>query len=343
VSTIKILTIGIQGPPGVDALPIGGTTGQPLAKLSDANLDADWANRVVLDSLRIRTTPNETVTPQAGTLYWDDLDQALAYQVNGNVLVDIAQENLVYVRNPPGGTTLAKGTAVCVLGAAANRLTVQRTDATVGGQACRSLGIVLENIPSPGFGFVSTFGLVRGFNTGNVTTSVQFPMQEGAELFASTTPGVLSTVPAAPPNRRVTYGYVVTTGVQGSVFVTIRRGLRVQELDNVAESGFTTGDYIKFDGSVFQPAGDVVETNDARLTDSRTPVAHGNEAHTSSFVDAAGAAAAAPVQSVNTKTGVVSLAATDLSDVQGTGWVANDLLRFDGSIFKPVRITADME
>jgi hypothetical protein len=60
-------------------------------------------------------------------------------------------------------------------------------------------------------------------------------------------------------------------------------------------------------------------------------------------VDAAGAAAAAPVQSVNTKTGVVSLAATDLSDVQGTGWVANDLLRFDGSIFKPVRITADME
>jgi hypothetical protein len=249
----RLATVGTQGPPGAPAIPNGGTTGQPLAKLSNTNLDANWANRVTLDSLRIRTTPNETVTPQAGTLYWDDLDQALAYQVNGSVLVDIAQENLVYIRNPPSGTTLTKGTAVCVLGAAANRLTVQRTDATVGQQACRSLGIVLENIPSPGFGFVSTFGLVRGFNTNNVTTSVQFPMVAGAELFASTTPGVLSTVPAAPPNRRVTYGYVVTTGVQGSVFVTIRRGLRMQELDNVAESGFTANDLLRFDGSIFQP------------------------------------------------------------------------------------------
>jgi hypothetical protein len=249
----RLATVGTQGPPGAPAIPIGGTTGQPLAKLSDTNLDADWANRVVLDELRIRTTRNESISTQAGSVFWDDLDQALAYQVNGGINLDIGQENLVYVRNPPGGSTLAKGTAVCILGAAANRVTVQRTDATVGGQACRSLGIVLENIPSPGFGFVSTFGLVRGFNTTNVTSSVQFPMQAGAELFASTTPGVLSTVPAAAPNRRVTYGYVVTTGVQGSVFVTIRRGLRMQELDNVSATPFAANDLLRFDGSIFQP------------------------------------------------------------------------------------------
>jgi hypothetical protein len=249
----RLATVGTQGPPGAPAIPIGGTTGQPLAKLSDANLDADWANRLALDELTIRTTPNETVVPTEGSIFWDALDQALAYQVNGGINLDIGQENLVYVRNPPGGSTLAKGTAVCILGAAANRLTVQRTDATVGQQACRSLGIVLENIPSPGFGFVSTFGLVRGFNTTNVTSSVQFPMQAGAELFASTTPGVLSTVPAAAPNRRVTYGYVVTTGVQGSVFVTIRRGLRMQELDNVSATPFAANDLLRFDGSIFQP------------------------------------------------------------------------------------------
>jgi hypothetical protein len=249
----RLATVGTQGPPGVPAIPIGGTTGQPLAKLSNTNLDADWANRVVLDELRIRTTRNESISTQAGSVFWDDLDQALAYQVNGGINLDIGQENLVYVRNPPGGSTLTKGTAVCILGAAANRVTVQRTDATVGGQACRSLGIVLESIPSPGFGFVSTFGLVRGFNTGNVTTSSLFPMVAGAELFASTTPGVLSTVPAAAPNRRVTYGYVVTTGVQGSVFVTIRRGLRMQELDNVSATPFAANDLLRFDGSIFQP------------------------------------------------------------------------------------------
>jgi hypothetical protein len=249
----RLATVGTQGPPGAPAIPTGGTTGQPLAKLSDTNLDADWANRVVLDELRIRTTRNESISTQAGSVFWDDLDQALAYQVNGGINLDIGQENLVYVRNPPGGTTLTKGTAVCILGAAANRITVKRTDATVGQQACRSLGIVLESIPSPGFGFVSTFGLVRGFNTTNVTSSTLFPMVDGAELFASTTPGVLSTVPAAAPNRRVTYGYVVTTGVQGSVFVTIRRGLRMQELDNVSATPFAANDLLRFDGSIFQP------------------------------------------------------------------------------------------
>ncbi len=43
-------------------------------------------------------------------------------------------------------------------------------------------------------------------------------------------------------------------------------------------------------------AGKVVQGNDARMSNARTPTSHGNEAHSSTFVDAAGAAAAAPVQ-----------------------------------------------
>jgi hypothetical protein len=58
-------------------------------------------------------------------------------------------------------------------------------------------------------------------------------------------------------------------------------------------------------------AGIIVE-GDARLTDERTPTVHGNEAHTLDFVDAAGAEAAAPVQSVNTLTGDVVLDANDV-------------------------------
>lgn len=50
--------------------------------------------------------------------------------------------------------------------------------------------------------------------------------------------------------------------------------------------------------------------SDANLDDSsatRTPATHGNEAHSATFVDAAGASAAAPVQSVNGMTGAVSI------------------------------------
>jgi hypothetical protein len=246
----RLATVGTQGPPGA-GVPSGGTVGQPLAKLSSGDQDTEWANQLTLDAVNVRTTPNATVTPVAGTVYWDDLDQALAYQVNGGILVDIGQENLVLVRNPPGGSAFSKGQAVAVLGAAANRLSVQLCNASAGvGVGCRTLGVVMEPIPSPGFGFVSTFGLLRGFNT---NTIIGGGVEEGSELFISTTPGVLSTQPAAPPARRLTVGYVVTTGPNGSIFVTIRRGVKLEEVDNVQSSGWVANDLIRYDGSVFKP------------------------------------------------------------------------------------------
>jgi len=81
----------------------------------------------------------------------------------------------------------------------------------------------------------------------------------------------------------------------------------------------TDGTVVQFDGTTGKvvkassvAVADIIVEGDARLTDARTPTAHGNEAHTSTFVDAAGAAAAAPVQSVNTQTGAVVLAAADV-------------------------------
>jgi surface protein len=88
----------------------------------------------------------------------------------------------------------------------------------------------------------------------------------------------------------------------------------------------TDGTVVQFDGTTGKvvkassvPVADIIVEGDARLTDSRTPTAHGNEAHTSTFVDAAGAAAAAPVQSVNTLTGAVVLDAVAVgADPTGT-------------------------
>jgi hypothetical protein len=77
----------------------------------------------------------------------------------------------------------------------------------------------------------------------------------------------------------------------------------------------TDGTVVQFDGTTGKvvkassvAVADIIVEGDARLTDSRTPTAHGNEAHTSTFITAAGA----PVQSVNTQTGAVVLAAADV-------------------------------
>jgi hypothetical protein len=47
----------------------------------------------------------------------------------------------------------------------------------------------------------------------------------------------------------VTVGYVVTTGTQGAIFVTVRRGLTVNELDNVLATGPTDGQVLAFNAT----------------------------------------------------------------------------------------------
>jgi len=223
-------------------LPLGGAQYALLEKASAGNFDTQWTSKPTVRGVRF-STANAATLAQAGDIGWDDLDQALAYRTNG-ITVDIAQENLVYVRNPPNNTTIPKGAAVAVKGASANRLEVQLCDATAGSNlGCRTLGVAMGNISSPGFGFVSTFGLLRGFNTNNI---VGGGVTEGSELFISSTPGVMSTQPQASPGRRVTVGYVVTTGANGSIFVTVRRGLSVNELDNVLAASPAGGDVLEY-------------------------------------------------------------------------------------------------
>lgn len=173
-----------------------------------------------------------------GQIAWNDLDRALAYRVDG-ITLDIGQENVVLIRNNTGAQ-LNKGTSVCISGSSANRLSVVKSDASPGQQGCRTLGLSLQDIPDNNFGFVSTFGLVRGLDTS--------AFDEGDELFISTTPGVLSKTPPVSPARRVTVGYVVTKHANtGAIFVTIRRGLTVDELDNVTAASPADEDLLMFD------------------------------------------------------------------------------------------------
>jgi hypothetical protein len=237
---VQVFSEGPQGP----GVPRGGTARQLLEKVSGDDFDTDWTNTPAVRRMSFSTTDAATLDA-AGDLAWDDLDQALSYRTDG-ITVDIGQESLVYVRNPADGATIPKGAAVAVLAAASNRLTVQLCDATAGGDGCRTLGVAITEITSPGFGFVSTFGLLRGFDTANI---IGGGVVEGSELFISSTPGVLSTQPQASPGRRVTVGYVVTTGTQGAIFVTVRRGLTVNELDNVLATGPTDGQVLAFNAT----------------------------------------------------------------------------------------------
>jgi hypothetical protein len=243
------VSVGGRGPAG-PGVAEGGATGELLVKQSATDFDTAWTDRPAVARLSFETNGAPTLDA-AGDLAWDDLDQALSYRTNG-ITVDIAQENLIYVRNGPAETPISKGMAVSFEGAAANRINVKPCVANVPGVGCATAGVALTDIPSPGFGFVSTFGLVRGFDTTQILTDGGPPVTEGQELFISTTPGTLATFPAVSPARRVTVGYVVTTGTNGSVFVTVRRGIGIAEADDVIVTNPQPGDVLTFDGTVWR-------------------------------------------------------------------------------------------
>ena len=293
--------VEVGGAVAADLLTYDGTDWVPTAQPAVKRVSFDTAAAGTLDA--------------AGDLAWDDLDQALAYRTNG-ITVDIAQENLIYVRSGAGRPFIPKDAVVAFDGVSANRPQVQLCDATAGaGIGCRTAGVALTDISANGFGFVSTFGLVRDFNTNNILTDGGPPVTEGAELFISSTPGVLATFPAASPARRVTVGYVVTVGTQGAIFVTVRRGLTVNELDNVLAASPSDGQTLTWDNTqgVWKPV-------------TPTP---------------------APVTSVNTQTGAVTLDASDvgalpddaalgdLDDVSVAAAAPGDVLAYDGDDWVP--------
>jgi hypothetical protein len=213
---------GVKGDTGAGLEDPIGADGTLLQADSGTTSGTSWTDSPSVAKVSFKTTTPPSLDAE-GQVAWDDMDRALSYRADG-LTIDIGQENVVLIRNDTG-STLTKGTSVCASGSSAQRLAVVRSDASVGGGGCATLGIVMADIPNNQFGFVSTFGLVRGIDTD--------AFDEGDELFISTTPGVLSATPAASPGRRVTVGYVVVKGTQGAIFVTIRRGLWLREVDDV--------------------------------------------------------------------------------------------------------------
>lgn len=239
---------GEQGPVG-PGVPAGGVEFNLIEKASGDDFDTRFTDTPTVRGIQLSITDPADV--ETGRIVWNDGDEVPQFRSNG-ITVDLSLEMLARCRNVTG-TLIPKGTAVCIVGSSANRISIAPSDRTEPGSACRTLGLTLEDIANNGFGKVSTFGLVRGLDTSAIDGD------EGDELFVGETPGSLTTTPPDAPARRLTLGYLVTKSVnQGRIFVSIRRGLRVEEIDNVQITNPQVGDVLRFNGTIWtnQPAGD---------------------------------------------------------------------------------------
>lgn len=216
-------------------LPSGGLEFQIIEKGNDGN--ARWTSVPTVKGLQLDTTdPSE---PATGRLTWNDGDQVPQFTSNG-ITVNLGLETIARCRNVTG-QIISRGTAVCIVGASAQRISIAPSDRTQPGSACRTLGILLEDVATNNFAKVCTFGLVKGLKT-------DFPgWEEGVELFVGPTPGSLSPIPPESPARRLSVAYVVTRNpTNGILFVTLKRGVKMEEIDDLEVENLQDKDLLRY-------------------------------------------------------------------------------------------------
>jgi hypothetical protein len=185
---------------------------------------------------------DQTPTGTAGVavMRWNDTDGTVDLGLKGgNVTLQLGQEQLVRVVNKTAtniNLLEANYQAVRVTGAQGQRLKVDLAQATNDVLSAETIGLVTETINNNQEGFITTSGLVRGINT---TGSLQGETWSDGDVvyLSATTAGRITNVKPSAPNHLVIIGYVVSAhATQGSIFVKVDNGYKLDELHNVAIS-----------------------------------------------------------------------------------------------------------
>lgn len=178
-----------------------------------------------------------------GRVFYDAENHCVTvYNDESDISLQVGQEEYIRVRNTTG-STITNGSPVYITGAQGQHTTVDLTTATEELKS-EAVGIATHDIENNSFGYITTFGLVRGINTTAFT--------EGDELFVSVTDGELTSTSPIAPNYKTSVGHVVVAGVNGSILVTPRDhklgGGDVKTLGNIAQSGIAFFESVTNDG-----------------------------------------------------------------------------------------------
>jgi len=149
------------------------------------------------------------------------------------------------------GSTLPKMTVVYINGGQGNRPTIQKSIASNEGGSSKTYGITASQINDNSAGDVVVFGALIDVDTN------QFGATEGSTLYLSpSVSGNLTAIKPTAPNHMVAVGKIVRNHVnQGIIEVSIQNGFELEELHNVATTGAISGQFLKYDGSLWRNSG----------------------------------------------------------------------------------------
>lgn len=177
------------------------------------------------------------ITPEAtGSLYWDPVDGnktlSLVMEDSGGVVQQIGEE--VYYRIK-ASAAITNGEVVMFTGAVGASGVIEAAPASSSlTEGLRIMGVATMDIPIHSFGYVTAFGLVRGFDASG--SSVGETWADGDILYYNPTgTGAMTNVRPTSPNEVVIVAAVVhaTSGNSGSVFVRPTFYPKLLELSDV--------------------------------------------------------------------------------------------------------------
>lgn len=166
--------------------------------------------------------------------------QTLTY--NGTNWVNAYASDVVLVRNDET-TTLTTGTVVYVSGSTGDHAKVKRADNDSDTTSATIIGVVGANISASENGPVITLGYVDGIDlsTGYTAGDILWLGENGA--FTTTKP--------TAPEHLVFVGTVIRATNNGIIFVAPQNGYELDELHNVSAGSPSSGDFLKYNGSVW--------------------------------------------------------------------------------------------
>lgn len=200
-------------------------------------------NSVATDYIDFSTTaPAPTI--KVGRMHWNG-GYTLNLEMTPNVNQAIGESQYYYIK---ASAAIAKGQLVMFDGAVGSSGVLKGKPSTGLTNGQLVMGVAAEAIANNDFGLVSSFGLVREFNT--TGTPYGEVWADGDILYynPSFAGGLTKNLPAAPIPH-VVVAAVVNAGPagSGSVFVRVQAEPLVSQLSDVFISGIANGDLLQYD------------------------------------------------------------------------------------------------
>jgi hypothetical protein len=195
-------------------------------------------NSVVTDYVDLRTTaPVPADVP--GRFYWNRDDGTMDLDQPGGTVLQVGQEIQYYAKNLSGGV-VANGTPVMFVGTVGASAKIEFGLAVADGSvpADYMMGVATQDIQPGDFGYITDFGIVRGFNT---TGTPYGEVWANGDLlyFSATTPGAWTKFKPPAPAIDVPVAVVLNAGPggSGSIFVRMTIAEALSRLQDVFING----------------------------------------------------------------------------------------------------------